>query len=292
MQALEIKNLNVNLGTFKLDNLNLTVRKGAITGLIGANGAGKSTLIKTVMRAQNAESGSILYNGIQFAGNEREVLSSVACVFDAIPFSTYAKPKNIVKIYRDIYPHFDMHKYEELTQKFSLPQNLRVTKYSFGMQKKLNFILALCQGADTLILDEPTSGVDPYDRNEIITLIQEYMLNENHSVLFSTHITEDLDKIADYIVMIDRGRIILDSDKESLAERFRIVRAPALTAELQQFAIGAVRDNFGCTFLTKNISLTGDELQVRIPTVEEVFVHLLNQTKAPSDGSSYDIFGI
>ncbi|MDE6690786.1 MAG: sodium ABC transporter ATP-binding protein, partial [Clostridia bacterium] len=176
-----------------------------------------------------------------------------------------------------------------------LPQDLKVTKYSFGMQKKLNFILGLCQGAKTLILDEPTSGVDPYDRSELITLLQEFMMDEEHAVLFSTHITEDLDKIADYIVMIDNGRIILDKDKESLLEGYRIVRAATLTPEMEKGAVGVVKDMFGYTFITENKDITdGEGVQVRVPTVEELFVHLVNKGRSESRGnaSSSDIFGI
>lgn len=294
MNALEIKNLCVDLGAFKIENLNLAVKKGAITGLVGANGAGKTTLINTIMRAQSAVSGNILYGGLPFAGNEPQIFSSVACVFDAIKFYPLAKPKKIVKIYRNVYPNFDEKKYNELAARFALPQDLKVSKYSFGMLKKLNFILALCQGAKTLILDEPTSGIDPYDRNELMSLLQEFMMDEEHAVLFSTHITEDLDKIADYIVMIDKGRIILDSDKESLLEGYRIVRAATLTPEMESGAIGVVKDMFGYTFITKNKDIEGGEgVQVRVPTVEELFVHLVN--KGRNDGgnvSSRDIFGI
>ncbi len=295
MNALEIKNLCVDLGAFKIENLNLTVRKGAITGLVGANGAGKTTLINAIMRAQNAQSGSILYDGIQFAGNEPEVFSSVACVFDALKFYPVVKPKKLVKLYKDIYPNFDEKKFNELMSKFNLPQDLKISKYSFGMKKKLNFILGLCQGAKTLILDEPTSGVDPYDRNELTTLLQEFMMDEEHAVLFSTHITEDLDKIADYIVMIDNGRVILDKDKESLLEGYRIVRAATLTPEMERCAVGVVKDMFGYTFITENKDITdGEGVQVRVPTVEELFIHLVSNGRKDRGGnaSSNDIFGI
>lgn len=293
MNAIEVQNLNIDFGHFRIENLNLAVRKGAITGLIGANGAGKTTLIKAIMRAQTAKSGKILYCGKPFAGNETEVLSSVACVFDGIKFSTAAKAKAIVKLYKGVYPSFDNEKFMSLAQKFGLPLDLRISKYSFGMKKKLNFILGLCQGADTLILDEPTSGVDPFDRNELTTLIQEFMLDENHAVLFSTHVTEDLDKIADYIVMMDGGRIVLDRDKESLTESYRLVRTATLTPEMEACAIGIVKDMFGYTFITKNVSLSGEGAQSKVPTVEELFVHLVNQRKNGADVSpSQEIFGI
>lgn len=291
MNAIEVSNLCVDLGKFKIEGLNFAVRKGAITGLVGANGAGKTTLIKTVMRAQEAKDGCILYNGKRFAGNEREILTSLACVFDDVTFSTYVKPKKIVKLYKDLYPSFDEDRYNALAEKFALPQDLSIYKYSFGMKKKLSFILELCRGADTLIFDEPTSGIDPFDRNELMSLLQEYMLDENHAVLFSTHITEDLDKIADYIVMIDGGKILLDSDKESLTERFRLVRAAELTEEMKRGAIGLKQDMFGYTFLTESAVEEAEGVQVKAPTVEEIFVHLTSQKKSGS-GSSEQIFGI
>lgn len=295
VNALEIQNLCVNLGTFRIDNLNLNIKRGAITGLIGANGAGKSTLIKTIMRAVRAESGKILYGGLNFAGNERQILSSTACVFDDIIFSPSAKPKQLKRAYAGVYPNFDGEMYDKLVAKFNLPQNLKVQKYSFGMKKKLSFVIALCQGSELLILDEPTSGIDPYDRNELTTLIQEYMLDENHTVLFSTHITEDLDKIADYIVMMDGGRITLYDSKENITRTYRLVRCTDLTDEMRSGAIGLKQDMFGYTFVTKDKNICGEGVQVKTPTIEELFVHLLDERKSigvDGDAQSADIFGI
>lgn len=293
MNAIEVQELNIDFGRFKIDNVSFSVRKGGITGLIGANGAGKTTLIKAIMRTQKAHSGSILYSGKKFKGNECEILCSVACVFDDIIFSPSIKPSKLVKLYSGIYPKFDAGRFNELADRFKLPQDVKVAKYSFGMKKKLSFILALCIGADTLILDEPTAGVDPFDRNELMTLLQEYMIDENHSILFSTHITEELDKIADYIVMIDDGKILLDSDKESIAEKYRIVRAETITPEMRSHAIGLTQDMFGYTFLTDDLSFFGDGVQAKPPTLEELFVHLIKQRKSGADmPSSVDIFGI
>ena len=183
------------------------------------------------MRQQDAQSGTILYNGVKFADAEESILRSVACVYDLPDFSLIFTPKSLAKFYKGVYPNFDTDKFNSLLGKFSLPHNLRVSKFSFGMQKKLCIILALCRNADILILDEPTSGIDPFDRNEIISLIQEYMLDENHTVIFSTHITEDLDKIADYIVMMDDGKITIDEEKDSLCQRFRIVNCDKMTQD-------------------------------------------------------------
>lgn len=275
MYGLEIKDLTIDFGRFKIDRLNLGIRKGCITGLIGRNGAGKSTLIKTIMRQQNAQSGSILYNGVKFAGHEVEVLNNIACVFDTPNFNIALKPKKLLNLFMGIYKDFDLERYNRLMEKFKLPHDLKLNKYSFGMQRKYCIILALCRNADILILDEPTSGIDPFDRSEVVGLIQEYMLNENHTVLFSTHITEDLDKIADYIVMLDDGKVTLDEDKETLTESYRLVQCENLTPDMECSAIGIQKSMFGYTFLTRDKSISGEGIKVKIPTIEEMFVHLL-----------------
>lgn len=171
MYGLEINDLTVDFGSFRLDRLNLNIRKGCITGLIGRNGAGKSTLIKTIMRQQDANEGSILYGGLKFAGHEAEVLGNIACVFDTPHFNIGSKPKKLLKLYRSVYKNFDTEMYKRLMAKFNLPSDRRISKFSYGMQRKYCIILALCRNADILILDEPTSGIDPFDRSEVVGLI-------------------------------------------------------------------------------------------------------------------------
>lgn len=272
MNALEIKNLTVDFGDFAIRKMNLDIKKGAVTGLVGRNGAGKSTLIKTIMRQQPA-TGSILYDGKKFAEHEVEILSKTACVFDAPHFSLSAKPKKLKKAFAALYPAFNGQMFDELCAKFNLPQDKRVVKYSLGMQRKLCIIIALCQSPELLILDEPTSGIDPVDRAEVVALLQQFMLDENHTILFSTHITEDLDKIADYIVMIENGRILLNEDKVTLTEKYRLVSAGTMTEELRAIAIGIKQNAFGYTFICDR-PVEGEGISSKIPTVEELFVYL------------------
>mgnify|MGYP001851396593 FL=1 len=272
MNALEIKNLTVDFGDFAIRKMNLDIKKGAVTGLVGRNGAGKSTLIKTIMRQQPA-TGSILYDGKKFAEHEVEILSKTACVFDAPHFSLSAKPKKLKKAFAALYPAFNGQMFDELCAKFNLPQDKRVVKYSLGMQRKLCIIIALCQSPELLILDEPTLGIDPVDRAEVVALLQQFMLDENHTILFSTHITEDLDKIADYIVMIENGRILLNEDKVTLTEKYRLVSAGTMTEELKAIAIGLKQNAFGYTFICDR-PVEGEGITSKIPTVEELFVYL------------------
>ena len=276
MYALDIDKLVVDYGKFKTD-MSLKIRRGCVTGLVGRNGAGKSTLIKAIMRQIDAVSGKILYDGKPFRGNETEIFGRVACVFDAPHFNIYSKPSKIFKMFKSVYRQFDEELYRRLMNKFSLPDNLRFIRFSYGMQRKYCLILALCQKPDLLILDEPTSGVDPLDRSAVVELIQEFMMDEKHTVIFSTHMTEDLDKIADYIVVLENGRVILDEDKVSITENYRLVQTSELTDELRAEAIGVQKSMFGYTFLTKNRQLGGKNLQIKTPTVEELFVHLLRE---------------
>lgn len=286
MYGLEIQNLAVDFGKFKM-NATVNIRRGCITGLIGRNGAGKSTLIKTIMRQQDALSGKILYDGKPFKGNEVEILNKIACVFDIPHFNTQLKPKSLFKLCKSIYPQFDAELYERLMKKFNLPSDVRVNKFSFGMQRKYCLILALCQKPDILLLDEPTSGVDPYDRNNVVELIQEFMMDESHTVLFSTHITEDLDRIADYIVIMQDGVITLDEEKESICENYRLIQCAELTDELKKEAVGIQKSMFGYTVLTKNKQISGEGLQVKVPTVEELFVHTLGNEVSDSANGRY-----
>ena len=206
----------------------------------------------------------------------------------------FAKPKKMVKLYKALYKSFDMELYDRLMKKFNLPSDLRISKFSFGMQRKYCIILALCQRPQILILDEPTSGIDPFDRSEVVGLIQEFMMNEDHTVLFSTHITEDLDKIADYIVMMENGKITIDEEKDTLTERFRLVQCGELTEQMRAGAIGVQKSMFGYTFLTRDKNISGENVKVKVPTIEEMFVHLLGENGAYSGGNSSkpDIFGV
>lgn len=274
MNGLEINNLTVEFKNFRL-NATLNVPRGCITGLVGRNGAGKSTLIKTIMRQQAANAGSVLYYGKPFRGNEAEILNKLACVFDSPHFNTLFKPSKVFKLYKEMYGGFDAEMYFSLMEKFNLPQDIKIREYSLGMQRKYCLILALSQKPDILLLDEPTSGIDPYDRGNVIELIQQFMLDENHTVLFSTHITEDLDKIADYIAIMQNGEIIISEQKDVLCESYRLVQCPELTEELRACAKGVQKSAFGYSFLTCRKDISGENILVKTPTVEEIFVHIL-----------------
>ncbi len=281
MNAVEIRDLTIKIKDFEIDSLSLDIKRGCITGLVGKNGAGKTTLIRALTRQLSAQSGSILYDGKKFADHEVEILSEIACVFDAPHFPLGMKIKSLKSAFAALYPAFNGEMFEALCRKFSLPQNKRASSLSLGMQRKLCVVLALAQSPKILFLDEPTAGVDPSDRAEIMKLLQDFMLDEGHTVFFSTHVTEDLDKIADYIVIMDGGRIIFNEDKVAISSSYRIVDLPELTERVKKRALGVRRTAYGCSALVKSEEAYPD---ARIPTTEELFLYL-------TDGNGEGICG-
>ena len=244
--ALEIKNLCVKNGDFELKSINLTIQKGSVMGLIGRNGVGKTTLIKSIVNQLQHSSGEVLFDGLSMYGNDVKVKSKIGVVFDDLIY-TIGKPKKIVKMIAPFYDEFDMNKYNLLMEKFELNPNKNLTKYSKGMKTKFNVIMALCHNADLIILDEPTAGLDPISRVEIIDFFLEIMQDENKSILFSTHILSDLEKIADYITLMDKGEIVFSMDKEKLIEKYSIIQVDklAISDELKRNIKGLKENVFG-----------------------------------------------
>ena len=244
--ALEIKNLCVKNGDFELKSINLTIPKGSVMGLIGRNGVGKTTLIKSIVNQLHHSRGEVLFDGLRMYGNDVKVKSKIGVVFDDLIY-TMGKPKRIVKMIAPFYEQFDMNKYNLLMDKFELNSNKNLTKYSKGMKTKFNVIMALCHNPDLIILDEPTAGLDPISRAEIIDFFLEIMQDENKSILFSTHILSDLEKIADYITLMDKGEIVFSMDTEMLIEKYSIIQVDksAISDELKRNIKGLKENVFG-----------------------------------------------
>ena len=244
--ALEIKNLCVKNGDFELKSINLTIAKGSVMGLIGRNGVGKTTLIKSIVNQLPHSNGEVLFDGLRMYGNDEKVKSKIGVVFDDLIY-TIVKPKHIVKMIAPFYEKFDMNKYNLLMDKFELNPNKNLSKYSKGMKTKFNVIMALCHNPDLIILDEPTAGLDPISRAEIIDFFLEIMQDENKAILFSTHILSDLEKIADYITLMDKGEIVFSMDKETLIEKYSIIQVDksAISDELKRNIKGLKENIFG-----------------------------------------------
>ena len=221
---LEVKNLNKKYKDFQLKNVNLSLPKGMIMGLIGENGAGKTTTIKAILNIINTDSGEIKIFGLDNKKEEKKIKQDIGVVLDDSFLSEYLNPMDINKIMKNFYQNWDEKLYFKYIEEFKLPKNKISKDYSSGMKMKLKIAVALSHHPKLLILDEPTSGLDPVARNEILDIFQEFIQDEEHAILVSSHITSDLEHIADYITFINNGEIVLTKTKDELLDRYGIVK--------------------------------------------------------------------
>ena len=219
---LEIKNLSKKYDSFELKNINIELPKGTIMGFIGENGAGKTTTIKSILNIINKDSGQIKIFGLD--NKETKIKEDIGVVLDDSFFSEYLNPLDINKIMKNIYKNWDEKLYFKYIEDFKLPKEKISKEYSSGMKMKLKITVALSHHPKLLILDEPTSGLDPIARNEILDIFQEFIQDENKGIFVSSHITSDLEHIADYITFINNGEIIFSKTKDELLESYGIAR--------------------------------------------------------------------
>ena len=221
---LEIKNLSKKYKGFELKNVNIKLPKGMIMGFIGENGAGKTTTIKSILNIINRDSGEIKIFGLDNKENERKIKEDIGVVLDDSFLSEYLNPADINKIMKNIYKNWDEKLYFKYIEDFKLPKEKISKEYSSGMKMKLKIAVALAHHPRLLILDEPTSGLDPVARNEILDIFQEFIQDEEHGIFVSSHITSDLEHIADYITFINNGEIIFTKTRDELLENYGIVK--------------------------------------------------------------------
>ena len=221
---LEIKNLSKKYKGFELKNVNIKLPKGMIMGFIGENGAGKTTTIKSILNIINRDSGEIKIFGLDNKENERKIKEDIGVVLDDSFLSEYLNPSDINKIMKNIYKNWDEKLYFKYIEDFKLPKEKISKEYSSGMKMKLKIAVALAHHPKLLILDEPTSGLDPVARNEILDIFQEFIQDENKGIFVSSHITSDLEHIADYITFINNGEIIFIKTRDDLLENYGIVK--------------------------------------------------------------------
>jgi len=222
--VLDIKNLNKSYDDFRLENINLKVSKGTIVGLIGENGAGKSTTIKSALNLVRKDSGDVRFFGEELTDGNKHLKNDIGTVFDSITFSGSLKVKSVENICKNTYKNWDSQKWTQYMRDFSINQNKMISELSKGMRLKVSLAIALCHDAKLLILDEPTSGLDPIIRDEILDIFLEFVQDENRAILLSSHITTDLEKIADYIVFIHEGKMVFSLPKDQIIYEYGIMR--------------------------------------------------------------------
>lgn len=227
--ALIISGLTKTYKDFMLNGVSFSVPCGSIVGLIGENGAGKSTTINAVLGLIQKEAGSICVLGKEQPDNE--IKEQIGVVFDGNNYPEIFSARKLNRVMKDIYHSWEEHTFLNLLKKFSLPTDKPIKQFSKGMKMKLAIAVALSHNSKLLILDEATSGLDPVIRDDILDILLDFAQDETHSILISSHITTDLEKIADYIVFIHEGQVVFSKPKDELIEQYGIIKCGAAQFE-------------------------------------------------------------
>lgn len=275
--AIEIKNLSKSYEDFCLNNIILNIPKGSIVGLIGENGAGKSTLISSLLGIIKSSYEQLKIFGMDFKTDEIQIKKDIAVIFDTTHYDDEFTPKFIGQILSKVYSNWDQATYLKYIHQFNLPMKKKIKKFSRGMKMKLEFAIAFSHDAKLLILDEATSGLDPIIRDEILSIIREYTEDENHTVLMSSHITSDLDKISDYIAYIHEGELLFMKPYDELREEYGVLHVgkELLDSLNREDIIGYTKGAYSYTILVKNrlaIQSVFKDLEIMRPTVEEIML--------------------
>ncbi|MDE5977771.1 MAG: ABC transporter ATP-binding protein [Turicibacter sp.] len=229
--ALGINGLTKRHRDFTLDSVSFSIPRGTVVGFIGENGAGKSTTLKTILGLMTKDAGTISICGKLEENVDFATRNKIGVVFDGNNYPNKYTPKQLSSLLENVYISWDKEKYFSMLDKLSLPVNRRIKAFSKGMKAKLAIIVALSQSPDLLIMDEPTSGLDPVMRDDILNILLDFVRDEKHSILISSHITSDLEKIADYIVFIHNGKVIFNKSQNELKNQYGIMKCNAAQFE-------------------------------------------------------------
>lgn len=252
--ALEVHSLNKSFDRFALKDVSFTLPRGAVMGFIGENGAGKTTTIKAVLGLINKDSGDISVLGGSI--EDASIRAKIGVVFDDLHLHKTLRIRQAAKIFPHLYEDWDADLFKEYLNRFNLDAEKKIKDLSRGMRMKLSIAVALSHHPELLILDEPTAGLDPVVRDEVLEIFQDFMQDENHAILFSSHITSDIDKIADYLTFIHDGEILFSVTTDELLGEAGILKcsaeeADALDAE-REGLLRIRKNQFGCEVLIRN----------------------------------------
>lgn len=277
MNAIEIKNLTKKFKGFTLDNVSISLPTGCIMGLIGENGAGKSTVIKSILGIIHPDGGEINIFGKEPTA---EMKNDIGVVLDEIGIPMQFNIKNVDSIMKNVFTNWNSDVFYDYIKKFNLPDKKAFKTFSKGMKMKLGIAVALSHDAKLLILDEPTSGLDPLVRDEIIDIFNDFTRDETHSILISSHIVSDLEKICDYITFIHNGKITLCEEKDILLEKYGFINtSEEVLAGLDKSAVkGKKSHKFGTEAVIVRDKVPSS-FDVKPVTIEELFVYMSKEEK-------------
>lgn len=280
MNALEIRNLKKSYPGFTLDNLNLTLPSGCIMGLIGENGAGKSTTIKLILDMIHKDSGSITILGKDNGDNIELTKEDIGVVMDEVGIPECLTIKQVGKIMKKTFHNWNNSEYTCLVEKLELPNQKQFREFSRGMKMKLGIAIALSHGAKLLILDEATSGLDPLIRDEVVEMLSDFTRDENHSILISSHIVSDLEKLCDYIAFIHKGKLLLCEEKDELLSEYGLIHCTA--EDLQKIPPEAIKHKkenpYGVEVMVQRSAMPSG-INISPISIEELFVFMVKEAK-------------
>ena len=286
--VLEVKNITKDYGDFKLDNVSFSVPRGTVCGFIGQNGAGKTTTIQLILDSITRDSGEITLFGQEvIPGRSHTLREDIGVVFDEMGFHEFLTPAQLDEIMKRIYKNWNSETYFGYLKRFSLPSKKSCGNFSRGMRMKLQIAVALSHGAKFLIMDEPTSGLDPIVRNEMIQIFREFVVEEDHTILLSSHITGDLEKIADEVVFIDGGKIVLAGNKDEILEKHAILKCKKEDADRVSNSLVVDKEisSFGAEMLVNDRDVCEKlypGMVIEPATLEEIMIHYVNRAKSHS----------
>ena len=277
--AIEIKDLVIQFDNFKLGPINLTIPKGTIVGYIGQNGAGKSTTIKLLLGLLNKDSGEIKILD-EINPSSVGLKDKLGIVFDDLLVPEEMTLIDVEKFCSRVYSKWNKNSFYKFKEKFNLPEKKIIKNYSRGMKMKLSMAVALSHNAELLILDEATSGLDPIVREEILDLLLDFMQDENHTILISSHILSDLEKVADYIAFINDGKILFMETKDELKENYGIctLSNEEVTSIDEEAIVGRRVHSFGQELLVKK-NLIPNGIIFQKPSIEDIMIYFVKGVK-------------
>lgn len=287
MNVLELKDVTKNYGDFVLDKVSFEVPEGGICGFIGQNGAGKTTTIQLILDIVKKDAGEIRVFGTSTEDKEALTLlkQDIGVVYDEMGFHEFLTPVDISKMMKFIYRNWDDKVYKKYLENFGLPSGKACGKFSRGMRMKLQIAVAMSHHARLLIMDEPTSGLDPIVRNEILQIFQEFVLEENHTILLSSHITGDLERIADEVVFINKGKIVLAGNKDEILQRHGLMkcRKEELQKVEEEDIVSVRSGSFSVEILAKNrqeCRRKYPEFMMEQPSLEDIMLFYVGGKQA------------
>ncbi|RAK17140.1 ABC-2 type transport system ATP-binding protein [Anoxybacillus vitaminiphilus] len=275
--VLEVNNLKKELGSFSLEQLTFSLKEGCITGFIGVNGSGKTTTIKTILGLYPKDNGSIKFFGKEMKKNECEIKNRIGVVLDEGYFYEEMTLKEMKSIIAPAYTNWDESVFLNYINRFNLKLDQKIATLSKGMRMKFAITLALSHHADLLIMDEPTSGLDPLIRNELMEILLDFMEEEGKSVFFSTHITSDLEKVADMLILIDNGKIVFNESKDELLERHALIKGDnrLINEHSTKLFLRLRQTPFGFEGITNKVDQVREQMKdiiIERPTIEDVML--------------------